>query len=131
MAERFKHISCPIVVIRIEPAQLMGDTVAEALREEFLVVRRAIDARHVIVDFQPVNYISSASFRPLLSLLREVRAHNGRLVLCNLQAHVQEVFSVTRLISTHGSAPAAFEMQPDLPSALASLLADYPSEAQP
>jgi stage II sporulation protein AA (anti-sigma F factor antagonist) len=122
MAERFKHISCPMVVIRIEPSQLMGDTLADALREEFLVVRRAIDARNVILDFQLVTYISSASFRPLLSLLREVRGHGGRLVLCNLQSHVQEVFSVTRLISTHGSSPAAFEMQPDLPSAIASLL---------
>ena len=117
----FKHISCPIVVIRIEPAQLVGDVLADALREEFLAARRAVGARHVVVDFQPVTYLSSASFRPLLSLLREVRAQQGRLVLCNLQADVHEVFSVTRLISSHGGTPAAFEVQADLNSAIASL----------
>ena len=117
----FKHISCPVVVIRIEPAQLIGDTLADAIREEFLTARRAVGARHVVVDFQSVTYVSSASFRPLLSLLREVRAQGGRLVLCNLQPDVQEVFSVSRLISSHGATPAAFEVQMDLPAAIASL----------
>jgi anti-anti-sigma factor len=122
MAERpFTHISCPVVVLRIETAQLMGDIMADALRDDFLAASKGVGARHVVVDFQPVTYLSSASFRPLLSLLREVRARKGRLVLCNLNADVHEVFSVTRLISSHGSAPAAFEVQADVPAAVASL----------
>lgn len=122
-AQPFKHISCSIMVLRIEPAQLIGDSLAEAMREEILAARRAVAARHVVVDFQPVTYLSSASFRPLLSLLREVKAHGGRMVLCNLQPFVHEVFTATRLISSHGGIPAAFEVQPDLPSAIASLTA--------
>jgi anti-sigma B factor antagonist len=118
----FKHITCPILVIRIEPSQLLGESLADALREEFLTARRLVNARHVVVDFQLVTYLSSASFRPLLSLLREVRAHGGRLVLCNLQADVHEVFSVTRLIRTHPDIPAAFEVQPDVPAAINSVL---------
>jgi anti-anti-sigma factor len=117
----FKHISCPVIVLRIEPSQLVGDLIAEALREEFLTARQRVAARHVVVDFQTVTYLSSASFRPLLSLLREVRAQSGRLVLCNLNPDVHEVFTVTRLISSHGSAPAAFEVQADVPAAIASL----------
>jgi anti-anti-sigma factor len=100
----------------------MGDVLAEAVRDEFLTARKLVGARHVVVDFQPVTYLSSASFRPLLSLLREVRAHNGRLVLCNLHPDVHEVFSVTRLISSHGASPAAFEVQADVPAAVASLM---------
>ncbi|HWG45092.1 MAG TPA: STAS domain-containing protein [Gemmataceae bacterium] len=117
----FKHISCPVVVLRIEPSQLLGDVIAEALREEFLTACQGVGAHHVVVDFQAVAYLSSASFRPLLSLLREVRAHNGRLVLCNLQPDVHEIFMVTRLISSHGSAPAAFEVQANVATAVASL----------
>jgi anti-anti-sigma factor len=132
MAEQsFKHVSCPVLVIRIDSPQLIGDAVADVLREEFLAARRAVDARHVVVDFQPVNYLSSASFRPLLSLLRDLRAHGGRLVLCNLQPYVHEVFSVTRLISSHGSMPAAFEVQADLAAAIASLTGALPSEPRP
>jgi anti-anti-sigma factor len=117
----FKHISCPVVVFRIESAQIIGDDLADALRDEFLEARRVIGAQHVIVDFEPVTYLSSASFRPLLSLLREVRAQGGRLVLCNLQPYVHEVFSVARLIHTPGAAPAAFEVQANLTAAIASL----------
>jgi len=118
----FKHVSCPVVVFRIELAQVIGDDLADDLRDEFLEARRIIGARHVIVDFQPVTYLSSASFRPLLSLLREVRAHGGRMVLCNLQPYVHEVFSVTRLISDHGAMPAAFEVQANLSAAIACLI---------
>jgi anti-anti-sigma factor len=119
----FKHISCPIVVLRIEPAQLIDETLAEAMREEFLTMRRAVAARHVVVDFQCVTYLSSSSFRPLLSLLREVKTQGGRMVLCNLQPFVHEVFAATRLIGGYGAIPAAFEVQSDLPSAVASLTA--------
>lgn len=126
----FKHIRCPILVIRIELAQVIGDALADALRDEFLAARRAIGAHDVVVDFQAVTYLSSASFRPLLSLLREVRAQNGRLVLCNLQSFVHEVFSATRLISSHGNEPAAFEVQSDLIAAIASLSA-LPNQAAP
>ena len=109
------------MVLRIEPSQLIGDVVADALREDFLTARKRVEARHVVVDFQAVTYLSSASFRPLLSLLREVRAHNGRLILCNLHPDVHEVFTVTRLISSPRSAPGAFEVQADLAAAVASL----------
>jgi stage II sporulation protein AA (anti-sigma F factor antagonist) len=117
----FKHISCPIVVLRLETSQLIGDAIADALREEFLAARERVGARHVVVDFEAVAYLSSASFRPLLSLLREVRARQGHLVLCNLNPNVHEIFTVTRLISSHGSAPAAFEVQADVAAAVASL----------
>lgn len=123
MAEPFKHISCPVLIICIEPAQLLGDAFADVLRDEFLTARRAVNARHVVVDFQLVTYLASASFRPLLSLLREVRAQGGRLLLCNLQPYVHEVFSVTRLINTQGRTPATFEVQPDLVSAITHLTA--------
>jgi anti-sigma B factor antagonist len=118
----FKHIRCPVLVIRLELEQFAGDVLAEAVREEFLTARKLVGASSVVVDFQQVSYLSSASFRPLLSLLREVRAQGGRLVVCNLRPEVHEVFSVTRLISTHGSVPAAFEVQPDVPAAVASLM---------
>jgi len=44
MAEQlpFKHISCPVLVLRIEPSQLVGDAFADALREEILTARRVV-----------------------------------------------------------------------------------------
>src|SRR5262249_19720195 len=118
---RSRRVSCPVVVLRIQEAQIIGDTLAEEMRDEFLTVCSQTAAANVVLDLQRVVYISSAGFRPLLSLLREVRTRGGRMVLCGLQPLVQEAFAITRLISTGGSAPAAFEVQPDVPSAVANL----------
>jgi len=41
-SNRSKHISCPVVVFRIESAQIIGDDLADALRDEFLEARRVI-----------------------------------------------------------------------------------------
>ena len=120
MAElQTKHISCPLVVLRIDLEKISGDTLAEALRDEFLTLYTRCGALHAIVDFQRVKYMASAGFRPLLSLLREVHVRGGRLVLCNLLPMVEETFLVTRLINASG--PSTFEVQPHLAAAAASL----------
>ncbi len=116
-----RPVSSPVIVLRIDEAQVTGDTMAEELRDEFLTICSRANAQNVVLDFQRVGYMSSAGFRPLLSLLRNIRSRGGRLILCGLQPVIQETFAVTRLISTGGSAPAAFEVQPDIPSAIASL----------
>jgi anti-anti-sigma factor len=126
-----RHVNSPVIVLRINPAQVTGDTMAEELRDEFLTVCSRAAAQNVILDFQRVAYISSAGFRPLLSLLREVRTRGGRLILCGLQPDVQETFEVTRLISTSSSVPAAFEVQPDIRSAVAVLDLSVPPPPPP
>jgi anti-anti-sigma factor len=123
-------VTCPVVVLRIEPAQVTGDTLAEALRDEFLTLLTRCRAQNAVVDFRTVAYMSSAGFRPLLSLLREVRRRGGRLVLCGLRPVVEETFAITRLVNTGGSTPSTFEVQPSLAAAIASLdAADEPPAA--
>jgi anti-anti-sigma factor len=130
--EQSRRVSSPVLVLRIEAAQFTGDLLADELRDEFLTVCSRAAAQNVVLDFQRVVYISSAGFRPLLSLLREVRTRGGRLILCGLNPDVQETFAVTRLISTSASGPAAFEVQPDIRSAVAALdLSVSPPPPQP
>jgi anti-sigma B factor antagonist len=122
MAEpQFQYLICPLVVLRINEAQVTGDTVADALRDELLSAYEQSGAIHAVIDMQRVVYLSSAGLRPLLTLNRQVRAREGRLLLCNLGPDVASVFTATRLISTHGAAPATFEHCPDVPTAVANL----------
>ncbi len=116
-----KPISCPLLLLRIEESQVMGDTLAETLRDEMLGRFTGAGALNVVMDCSPVRFLSSAGFRPLLSLLKDVRARGGRLILCGLSHDVEETLKVTRLITTSGSSPAAFEAQPDIAAALAAL----------
>src|SRR5262245_48879292 len=121
MAEPNKYLTCPVVVTHLAVAELRGDELADQLREQLLTFYHRAQAANVVVDMRGVTYLSSAGFRPLLSLQRAVREGGGRLVLCNLDPKVAEVFGVMRLIGGGGVSRATFEVQPDVPAAVASL----------
>jgi anti-anti-sigma factor len=119
--QQTRYVRCPVIVLRINEPQVMGDTVADAVRDEFLSVYQQSGAVHVVIDMEQVAYLSSAGIRPLLALNKEVREREGRLLLCNLKQDVEGVFVATRLISISRATPATFEKHADVPSAVASL----------
>src|SRR5262245_1865293 len=122
-----QHLGCPVLVLTINEAQVVGDDLCDALRDEMLTLTVRSHARNVILDFHKVVYVASAGFRPLLSLHRILREQGGRLILCGLSPEVEEVFEVTRLISSRGSSRAPFEVQKDVPGAVAALFREPPA----
>ncbi len=127
MAEQpFKHLSCPLVVLRVKDAEVMGDTVADALRDDLLTAYEHSQAVHAVIDMQSVTYLSSAGLRPFLALNRAVRTREGRLILCHLTPHVEDVFAATRLISSTRGGSATFEHHESVSAAVASLCPPAP-----
>jgi anti-anti-sigma factor len=120
-APTYHHVECTAVVLTIAETQLQGDTISDALREDLLAAVDHSGTANLVIDFHRVTYLSSVAFRPLLSVHRKLKERGGRLVLCGMTPPVAEVFLITRLVSTSGTAPAPFEMQLDVPAALASL----------
>jgi anti-anti-sigma factor len=49
----------------------------------------------LVVDFSGIDFVSSAGLRVVLTLLKRVKAANGVLALCAVQAPVKEVLDVT------------------------------------
>ncbi|MBI1913953.1 MAG: STAS domain-containing protein [Planctomycetes bacterium] len=121
MTKPASHVQCPVVVLTFTEDQILGDEMADVLRDQLLAIAVQSQARNAILDFQHVKFLSSAGFRPLLSLHRLLRQQNGKLLLCGLSPEVYEIFEVTRLICTKGITRAPFEVFPDVPSAVASL----------
>jgi anti-anti-sigma factor len=117
----YHHLDCSAVVLTITEAQLQGDPVADGLRADLLAALERSGARHIVLDFQHVTYVSSVAFRPLLSLYRKIKENGGRLVLCGMKDRVSEVFHVTRLVRVSGTVAAPFELQSDVPAAIESL----------
>ncbi len=115
------YVQCPVLVVRVTESQVMGDMVADALRDQLLALYDQTGATHAVIDMEQVAYLSSAGIRPLLALNREVREREGRLILCGLNRDVEGVFVATRLISPGHAAPATFESAPDVSSAIAHL----------
>lgn len=51
--------------------------------------------QHMILDFEELDYISSAGLRVILKATKNLKHTDGRLVLCAMQDYVKEVFEIS------------------------------------
>src|ERR1700684_497663 len=51
----------------------------------------------ILLNFGDVEYLSSAALGKLIALNKKVKASDGRLILCNIDPNIYEVFELTRL----------------------------------
>jgi anti-anti-sigma factor len=109
------------LVLTVLRRQLEGEEVAAGLKEELLAAVTAHDARLVILDLKNTRYVSSIAFWPLLRLRQHLADQEGRLILCGLTGSVQEVFMMTKMVSSGGALNAPFEMAPDVETAIARM----------
>jgi anti-anti-sigma factor len=49
----------------------------------------------LVVDFSRLNFISSSGMRVLLIATKALRASNGKIALCAMQNHIEEVFRIS------------------------------------
>jgi anti-sigma B factor antagonist len=49
------------------------------------------------LDMEKVDFINSSGLGALVSLMKEIRVHKGRLTLSNLAPYVNEIFEITQL----------------------------------
>jgi len=50
--------------------------------------------RRMVLDFENLEYISSAGLRIVLKTTKDLGRSNGRLALCAMQDYVKEVFEI-------------------------------------
>ena len=63
--------------------------------EKFLNDLLGQQAKKILVDFEKLDYISSAGLRVLLSTAKQLKTVDGKLRLCNLNETVQEIFDMS------------------------------------
>ena len=62
---------------------------------------RAIDggSKSMIIDFKNLDYISSAGLRVILKAIKALKREDGKIMLCDMQDYVKEVFEISGLDS--------------------------------
>ena len=68
--------------------------------------------RHLIVDFSRLDFISSVGLRVALLATRALKASQGRIILCAMKKHIEEVFRISgfdRIISIKESRKEALD----------------------
>ena len=56
-------------------------------------------AQKLLVNFEQLNFISSAGLRVLLATVKKLKASGGDLRICSLNATVQEVFDISGFVT--------------------------------
>ena len=75
------------------PCGKIDATNAEDFTNSLLELLNDVDS--IIVNFREVDYISSAGLRSVLFAAKKSQNKNGKFVLCELQEHIYEIFSMT------------------------------------
>ena len=100
-------------VVVLRPVGRIDLDTTPPLQDRLLPLAEAPGTK-VVVDFAGVTYISSSGLRALMLGAKAAKAGQGRLVVCNLNANVAEIFRISRF-------HLVVEVQADLAAALATL----------
>ena len=69
-------------------------------------------ALKIIVDFEGLDYISSAGLRSVLIVAKKIQGKNGEILVVSLRDTVKEIFEISgfsTIIPIHASVDAALE----------------------
>ncbi len=66
-------------------------------------------ARKILVNFDKLDYVSSAGLRVLLATAKQLKAENGELRICCLNELVKEVFDISGFITIFKVFPSVSE----------------------
>jgi anti-sigma B factor antagonist len=63
--------------------------------EEQLVQAINNGAKEMVIDFQDLDYISSAGLRVILKTTKDLKRVDGKIILYSMQDYVREVFEIS------------------------------------
>lgn len=76
----------------------LDSTTAPRFEERLLAAIRGGETR-IAINFEALDYISSAGLRVLLKAARELKALNGGLALCCMRDYIREVFDLSGFVA--------------------------------
>lgn len=86
-----------VTVARFLDKKILDEANIELVGRELFALVDADGRTEIILDFDLVEYLSSAALGKLITMHKKVAAAKGKLMLCNIQKDILEVFQLTRL----------------------------------
>jgi anti-anti-sigma factor len=86
-----------ITVVRFGTARLEGEDEIRDLFHQVAGLVTDAGRRNLVLNFREVVYLESSVVGQLLMLNRKARGADGRLALCHLSPHIQEVLETMHL----------------------------------
>lgn len=86
----------PITIGTVSNSAMLDGLVVNQFGTEVMRHLQGRTGVHLLLDFQQVEYLSSAALTELIKISDAVVAGGGALRICGLTPHIQKVFEITR-----------------------------------
>jgi anti-sigma B factor antagonist len=102
-----------VSVVRFRDRKILDETAIQELGAELFALVEIDNRKTILLDFEGVEFLSSAALGKLITFDRKVKTSKGRLKMCGIAPGILEVFQVTKLNKV-------FDIRPDAAEALAA-----------
>jgi anti-sigma B factor antagonist len=86
-----------VTVVNFTDRKILDEQNIQVIGEQLFSLVDEAGRRKILLNFGNVEYLSSAALGKLITLNKKLQAAGGRLVLCNIDPQIYEVFEITKL----------------------------------
>ena len=86
-----------ITVVNFVDKKILDEQNIQVIGEQLFSLVDELGRRKILLNFGNVEFLSSAALGKLITLNRKLQSAGGKLVLCEIDPQIYEVFEITRL----------------------------------
>ncbi len=86
-----------VTVVNFVDRRILDEQNIQVIGEQLFSLVDEVGRRKILLNFGNVEFLSSAALGKLIALQKKLQAVGGRLILCNIDPEIYEVFEITRL----------------------------------
>ena len=86
-----------VTVINFVDRKILDEQNIQIIGEQLFSLVEQENRRKLLLNFGNVEYLSSADLGKLITLNKKLQGVGGRLILCNIDPQIYEVFEITKL----------------------------------
>lgn len=86
-----------VSVVNFTDRKILDEQNIQAIGEQLFSLVDELGRRKILLNFGNVEYLSSAALGKLITLNKKLQSVSGRLILCNIDPQIYEVFEITKL----------------------------------
>src|SRR6266851_6040836 len=86
-----------VTVVSFMDRKILDEPNIQVIGEQLFSLVDESGRKKLLLNFGNVEYMSSAALGKLITLNKKLQAAGGRLILCNIDPQIYEVFEITKL----------------------------------
>ncbi len=86
-----------VTVVNFKDRKILDEQNIQIIGEQLFSLVDESGRRKILLNFGNVEYLSSAALGKLITLNKKLQGVGGRLILCNIDPQIYEVFEITKL----------------------------------